>query len=385
MTWVIIFWLGFYLLLYHIAIYPLILWILNRFNKLDNKATIIEQERLPTVTVLCPAYNEELHIEEKILSFLALDYPVDKIKMIVISDDSTDNTNSIVQKYTDRNVHLVVQKPRGGKQRAHNLVEPSIDTDLVLSTDANSIFAPDALKQLVLVMQSDPQIGMAAGELKLEKKGSQESGEGLYWKYESMLKKLDTAFSSIICANGSLYIIRRSLFGQVRPGTVDDFERTLHVLSNNYRAVYVPQAIVTEDVTEKAIEEISRKVRIITREWIAFKKYAGLLNPFEYGRISFILFSHKVIRWLFFLFLLFMLIGSALAGTPFYQWLFLLQILFYVIGTLELVLQRDNKHIPGAGLIAYVTAMGWSSFLAFIRFVFNKNTGIWNPVRTPQK
>lgn len=380
----LVFWLGFSLLGYHLFGYPILMWLLTRLFPRKRAETLEKPEPLPSVAVICAAYNEEAHIEAKIRSFLALDYPKDKIHLYVISDSSTDNTNQIVKCYLDYNVSLIIQSPRGGKQRAHNLIEPLLRTDYVLSTDANSIFEPDAVRRLVEVIHSDPAIGMASGELKLVSKDGKDSGEGLYWRYECMLKKLDSDFSSIICANGSLYIIRRNLFGQVNPGTVDDFERTLHVLSKRFRAVYVPGALVREEVTERAVEEVSRKVRIITREWIALKKYALLLNPFRFSNISFVLFSHKLIRWLFFLFLLMMLISSALINTPFYQWLFLLQAIFYFIGLIELILQKQNSHLPGAGLIAYVTAMGWSSLIAFVRFAFNINTGIWNPVRRPR-
>jgi cellulose synthase/poly-beta-1,6-N-acetylglucosamine synthase-like glycosyltransferase len=376
----LIFWLGFALLFFHLLGYPAIVWIINRLSKKSINNSGNKLESLPTVTVICAAYNEETSIESKIESFLNLDYPTEKIKMIVISDDSTDGTNSIVNKYSDKNVELVVQCPRGGKQRAHNLIEPKIDSELILSTDATTLFRKDTLLRMIEVMQSDPGIGMVSGELR--KKGTgKDSGESLYWKYEFLLRSLDSDFISIICATGALYLIRRDLFCQINPDTTDDFERTLHVLASGFKAVYAPRAIAYEETTEKAIEEIGRKVRIISREWKALQKYSCLLNPFRFGRISFVLFSHKLIRWLAFVFLLMMFASSLFIRSSFYQLVFILQLIFYAIGVLELVLQSMKKHIPSTGLIAYVTAMGWSSMLAFFRFVFNMQSGIWNPVR----
>jgi len=382
MIYVVLFWVSFSLIVYHLFLYAPFLLLINLFKK-RNSYSIgkIETANLPTITVLCPAFNEEADIEDKIKSFLDLDYPAGKIEMIVISDDSTDGTNDIVKCYTDRNVSLIIQKPRGGKQRAHNLVQPNITSDFILSTDANSIFQPDAVTKLVEAIVSNPNIGIVSGELKLIKAGNADSGEGLYWKYETFLKKMDSAFCSLIGSNGSIYLIRRELFGQIHPKCVDDFERTLIVLSKGYKAVYVPEAIVKEEVTEHAHEEIKRKVRIITREWVALKNNAVLLNPFKFCRISFILISHKLIRWLFFLFMLIMLISCAMISAPFYQWMLKLQILFYLIGILELIAQKTGKHIPAAGLIAYFTAMGWASLIGFIKFVFSINTGVWNPVR----
>ena len=377
----IIFWLGCFLLLYHIVMYPAILWIVNSLRKRSVSAEFYLPEDLPSITVICPAFNEEKHIEAKIKSFLALDYPADKIKMIVISDDSTDGTNEIVRHYTDRNVELVIQTPRGGKQRAHNLVEPSINTDFVLSTDANSLFAANAVKELLKVMLSDTRTGIVSGELKLIKKGDRDSGEGLYWKYECFVKKMDSSFASIIGSNGSIYLIRRELFGQIDPSAIDDFERTLHVLSNGFRAVYTPLAVVTEEVTQQAREEISRKIRIITREWFSLGRYTHLLNPFSFGRISLILFSHKLLRWLFFLFLLMMLVSSAFISTPFYKVVFALQLVFYLIGIAGLAAQKYNKHVPVLSLVSYITAMGWASMVAFFYCLFKVNLQTWNPVR----
>jgi len=165
---VYLFWGSLTILSYHLFGYGFLLYLLNFFSKTQRGETHLED--YPTVTVLCPAYNEEKVIEKKIRSFLELNYPMNKIKMIVISDDSNDGTNEIVQKFSDRNVELVIQKPRRGKQSGHNLVEPEIDSEYVLSTDANSIFAPDAVKKLVKRMQSEPNIALVSGELKLIKR-----------------------------------------------------------------------------------------------------------------------------------------------------------------------------------------------------------------------
>jgi poly-beta-1,6-N-acetyl-D-glucosamine synthase len=378
----IIFWSGFLILLYHVFLYGIILWAWSKIRKQRiGPIQVADDDSLPSITVVCAAYNEEASIEEKIKSFLALDYPKDKIKMLIVSDDSSDNTNTIVSKYTEFNVDLVIQKPRGGKQKAHNLVQPFIYTDYILSTDANSIFAPDSVKLLVRKMKSDESIGIVSGELILIKKNEKDSGEGLYWKYECFLKQQDSNFASIVGSNGSIFLIRRELFTQIHPNSCDDFERTLFVLSKGVKAKYERKALVTEEVTEYAREEIKRKIRIITTEWYALKRNIGLLNPFKFGKISLVLFSHKIIRWLFFLFMLMMLVSSALIADRFYQWIFLLQLFIYWIGILELTLQKSGRHIPGMGIFAYITAMGWASMIAFFKFLFNADMGIWNPVR----
>lgn len=378
----VLFWVSWLIVAYHLFGYGLILYVINRFKKTESSVdTAIAS--YPTIIVLCAAFNEEKDIEAKILSFLALDYPKDRIKMIVISDDSTDKTNEIVSRYTtDSNVELIVQKPRRGKQSAHNMVLPQLDCDYVLSTDANSIFAPDAVMLLVKKMLSNPQLGLVSGELRLVKAGEKQSGEGLYWRYESFLKKMDSDFKSIIGANGSIFLIRRELFTEVDPQSVDDFERTLIVLKEGYLAAYEPLAIVTEEETEKASQEISRKIRIITQEWHAMQRNRSLLNPFRFPEISFILFSHKLIRWLLFAFVLTGFFSSAfLSFMLFYKLTFILQIVFYGLGLIGLALQHTGIHIPLTGIATYFVAMVYSSAVALKNYITNKNFGMWKPIR----
>lgn len=375
-----IFWISWLTLLYHLIGYGLLLKFMNIFRKSE---PVTAATHFPTIIVLCAAYNEEKVIERKINSFLSLNYPKDKIKMLIVSDDSTDATNEIVSKYTHLNVELVIQKPRRGKQSAHNLVLPALNCDYVLSTDANSIFEPDAVMHLVNRMLSNPKLGMVSGELKLVKKGDKQSGEGLYWRYESFLKRMDSKFKSIICANGSLFLIKRELFTEIDAKSADDFERTLIVLENGYIAAYEPASVVTEDETEKASEEISRKVRIITQEWFSLSRHTSILNPFRYPAISFLMFSHKLIRWMFFLFVL-MGYGSSivLLHHPFYLFAFCAQTVVYILGVIGLLTQKKAIHVPLTGFAAYIVAMIYSSCVAFKNYILNNsNFGLWKPIR----
>ena len=372
-----LFWLCILILFYHIFGYGLLLSFINLFKKQDNTAELTE---FPSITILCPAYNEESVIEEKIKSFLNLDYPKDKINMIVISDDSTDNTNRIVDKYTkDYNIQLVVQKPRKGKQSGHNLVEPSIITDYVLSTDANSIFHQKAVKELVKTMKSNDKIGMVSGELKLLKDNNKDSGEGYYWKYESWLKRLESKFYSIIGANGSIFLIKRKYFTQIHPASVDDFERALIILKKGLIVKYNPKAIVYEDVTQKATEEINRKIRIITQEWFAiFRQKAVFINT----SIAFLLFSHKIIRWLLPLFSICIIISNCfLLHSTFFIITLFIQLMIYILGILELILENKRKSIKPLKIFAYYTAMNYAAFMALIKFIKGKQYATWDTIR----
>jgi poly-beta-1,6-N-acetyl-D-glucosamine synthase len=378
---VYLFWFSLAVLAYHLVGYGLLLNFLNLFSNPQRGETHFED--YPTITVLCPAFNEEKVIEAKISSFLQLNYPADKIKMIVISDDSTDGTNEIVNKFSgDNNIELVVQKPRRGKQSGHNLVEPDIDTDYVLSTDANSIFAPDSVKKMVRRMQSEPDIALVSGELKLIKKNGTDSGEGLYWKYESWLKSLESEFYSIIGANGSIYLIKREYFQQINPASVDDFERTLQVIKNGKKAKYEPEAVVYEAVTEKPSEEISRKIRMITQQWFCLERNLFLLNFFANFKVFFLFISHKLIRWMLPLFSALILISTLFqADSVFFRLCLVIQVMGYLIGVIELVLEKKGSSIKIFKLPAYFAAMNYSAFIAFIKYLKREQFSTWKVER----
>lgn len=375
-----LFWINLFILLYHIFGYGTILKILSIFKTKEQIQEIILE--YPTITVLCPAYNEEKYIEAKIESFLKLDYPKDKIKMIVISDDSVDKTNEIVEAYNDENIRLVVQKPRKGKPSGHNLVEPSIDTDYVVSTDANSIFHKNAIKELVKTFISNPKIGMAIGQLKLVSNG-QDSGEGAYWKFENFLKKSESKIHSIICANGSLFMLKRELFTQIHPSSVDDFERTLITLENGFIARFNKNAIVTEDVTEKPTEEINRKIRIISREWFALFRHPKLLNPFMHITTSFFLVSHKIIRWLLPIWTISILVGNlyVINQHPFFLYFAILQICGYFAGFTEILLEKYKFSFRLFKLPAYFLLMNYSSSIALFKVFRGQQQSTWSTKR----
>ena len=367
---------------YHLFFYGLILKILTIFCKKENDNTTIVNG-YSTITVLCPAYNEEEKIEEKIKSFLNLDYPKDKIEMIVISDDSTDKTNEIVERYTkENNIQLVIQKPRQGKQAAQNLIEPSLKSEIIISTDASSIFYKNSIKYLIRNFQNK-KIGMVSGKMILIKDIEKESCESIYWKYETWLRKLESIFYSNIVASGCLFAIRRKLFTQIDIGSPDDFERALKVVEKGFIVFFEEKALIKEYVTEYNQDEIKRKIRMITQEWFVIRRYLRLLNPFRYPKIAFMLFSHKLIRWLLPVFSFLILFSNAfLLNNIFYMILFLFQIFGYFTGSMELILEKRGNSIKLFKLPAYFVAMNYSALVALFNFIRGKQFSTWNTVRT---
>ncbi|MBT6994847.1 MAG: glycosyltransferase family 2 protein, partial [Candidatus Cloacimonetes bacterium] len=323
--------------------------------------------------------NEEEYIEEKLQSFANLDYPKDKINLIIVSDNSDDDTNFIVQKYVDKfdNIRLVIQKTRKGKASALNLIEPKIDSEIVISTDASSILEKDAVKKMVRHFNDD-SIGLVTGKLKYVKKNNDKSGEGLYWKYETWIRKNESKVYSVIVASGCLFAIRRELYKQIHPSSPDDFERTLVTLENGYRAIIEPEAVVYEYLTVKTSDEISRKIRIISREWFALLRHKALLNFFKFPIISLFLISHKLIRWLL-PFISISIIGSAifLRSILFMNYFLCVTAILFGFGLLELLLEKNGKSIKLFKVPAYIIAMNYASSIAFMKFIFRKQQTIW--------
>jgi len=371
--------LGVFLFIYHLVLYPLILLILNMLKKNPSREYSLPQE-LPTITILCPAYNEEDCMEEKIKSYQNLNYDKDKLRMIVISDDSEDKTNEIVKKYEKKGyLELVVQKPRKGKQSGHNLVEPDIKSKYILSTDANSIFHPDAVIELVKIIENEEKTGLVSGKLELVVAEKHESGEAGYWSFDSFLKNSESKLKTIIGANGSIFIIRRHLFGQIHPASVDDFERVLITIKKGYNAKYNPKAIVYENSTERASQEIKRKIRIISQEWFAIKRQSVLLNICRHPIAAFFLISHKLIRWLIplyaFLFFIVSIISIKISILPIA--VVGLQIIIYATGLLGMYLQSKKIKVSLLRIPTYFTAMIYAGNVGFIKFLQKEQMAVW--------
>ena len=374
---IVIFWLTCFIIFYHIVLYGLILKLLNKSKKIKLPPIL---ESYPTATMICPAYNEEENIAGKIESFLKVDYPKDRINLIFVSDDSEDDTNRIVSDYEKRydNIKLVIQKPRAGKPSAQNLVEPTIKSEIVFLSDASSILKKDSLSKLIRHFQ-DSRVGLVASKLiYLEKERGTSSGEGLYWKYETWLRYLESEFHSISVSSGALFALRRQLFTQIHPASPDDFERTLIVMENGFRAHYETESIVSEFLEDRNSDEIKRKIRVVSREWFALFRHSKLLNPFIFPKESFILISHKLIRWLIPLFSVCILTSNLFLLNNFFYKIFMLShILLYVVGVLELHLSKEGKTVKFFKLPGYWVAMNYAAFVAFVKFLMGKQQNTW--------
>ncbi|HCF49925.1 MAG TPA: glycosyltransferase family 2 protein, partial [Syntrophomonas sp.] len=226
---IILFWLAAGLLVFHYFGYPLLMGLLSHLKK--NKP-FPESGELPPLTMIISVYNEEDVIRERLENCLTLDYPRDKLRILVVSDGSTDNTHSIVEQYSQHGIELVVVPGRVGKTGTLNQVIPELASEIIVFTDANSMLRPDALKTLVRHF-ADPKVGAVCGELQL----TGDAGvEGAYWRYEKAIKEFESKVSTLTVANGALYALRRSLHRPMNPQAANDFQHPLQVALQGYRS-----------------------------------------------------------------------------------------------------------------------------------------------------
>lgn len=343
-----VFWLSALALFYAYLGYPALLAVLRWIMPVEIKA---ENARPPSVSMLIAAYNEERVIAGKLENCLAIDYP--GLAVWVVSDGSTDKTNSIVSGYAGKNaaVHLI-ELARSGKSAAINSAMPLVDSDIVVFSDANTFFDRDALVRLLGGFK-DPRVGFVCGRLIYNNPNDVASGhgEGLYWRYETALKRMESALGYVAGANGAIYAIRRELFEPLPKGAVnDDFTISMRIIERGWYGLYAPEAIAREDVALSMASEFRRHVRDSAGHYKVLLALYGLLNPLL-GMRSFIFISHRVFRWAAPPFILTLLLSNILMlGDPFYNAAFILQGAFYSAALLGLAC----KNAEGPGRIVLV-------------------------------
>ncbi len=288
-----IFWLLVGLVAYTYAGFPLLVFVRGTFFRRPYRRA----DHTPSVSLIVAAYNEEATIGRKLENILALDYPRDKLQVIVVSDGSTDRTNEIVRQYADRGI-LFLPLRRVGKAAALNAAVAEATGEILVFSDANSIYAPDAIRALVRPF-ADPHVGGVAGNQVYVTPGEvSPSGEGEreYWGFDRWLKFYESEAGNTISATGAIYAVRRHLFLPVPEGVTDDFVTSVRVIAQGYRLVFAPDAVAYEPVAKTEKVEFGRKVRVITRGLRGVWLVRELLDPFRYGFYAVQLFSHKVLR-----------------------------------------------------------------------------------------
>ncbi|MBL7870765.1 MAG: glycosyltransferase family 2 protein [Cyclobacteriaceae bacterium] len=335
----------------------------------------------PAVTLMIAAYNEERFIESKIKNSLGLDYPPEKLNVWIVADGSTDHTIEISKRFSE--VKTFYQSARMGKIHAVNRVMKLVETPIVIFSDANTTLNHDSIKNIVRHF-NDKKVGGVAGEKQItsnKEDNASGSGEGLYWKYESALKKMDSNLTTAIGAAGELFALRTELYHEPEPDTIiEDFVTSMKIVAKGYRFVYEPDACAIETASATIKDEWKRKVRISGGGIQAIMRLPELLNPFRYGLISWQYISHRVLRWTFApLALPIILITNILLynNSLFYQLCLVGQVLFYFVAIIGHLLREKKIGIKGFFIPYYFCMMNLSVFAGIARLLRKQQTVIW--------
>lgn len=372
-----------FVLIYSYIGYGVLLGILLKFKRRDIAHKQPATEDLPAVTLIVAAYNEAGFIEEKIWNTLSLDYPQEKLDIIFITDGSTDGTPDIVQKYG--RIRLMHESARKGKTAAINRAMQLITTPYVVFCDANTLLNSAAISNIIK-HYCDEQTGGVAGEKKVRVHG--ETGgaatEGIYWKYESTLKKLDAALYTVVGAAGELFSIRTHLFQPVESNVIlDDFMISLRINMKGYRIAYAPDAYALESPSASLLEEYKRKVRIGAGGFQSIVLLKSLLNIFTRPLLSFQYISHRVLRWtlcplaLPLLFFANVALVAMDAGS-WYTWLLYAQLGLYLLAAAGFILALSNIKFKPCYVPFYFVYMNIALYHGFFRYIRNRQSAVWD-------
>ena len=362
---------------YPLAGYPLLVALIARLRPQPVRRAAIT----PTVTILIPAYNEARVIARTIENKLEQDYPAELLQIIVVSDCSEDGTDDIVRQYADRGVQLLRRKVRQGKAAALNEAVTHARGEIVVFSDGNSVFARDAIRRMVENF-ADPRVGYVTGSLQLvQAEEGAVSGGGAYLRYENWLRRIESSAGSIIGVNGGCDAMRRELYFDVPADQITDFVLPLRVLQRRLRVIYDELVRATEAANDELGSEFRMRVRVALRALRGLWYMRAVLNPFAYPWTAFCILSHKILRYVTFLFLLVALLMSAiLAPTmPEFRVLLALQVVFYALAALgtssrlPAVLQRLTA-LPSYFFISNVAFA-----VAFARFLRGESLATWRP------
>lgn len=376
----ITFWIAVGAIAYTYAGYPLLLILIGKFRA----KPIARREFTPSVTVIIAAYNEERDLAGKLENTLALDYPKDKLEIIVTSDCSTDRTDEIVGSFASRGVRLHRQAERLGKTAAQNAAVEKASGEILLFSDATTHYRPDVLRMLAPSF-ADPSVGCATGTVIYahDADSSVSHGTRSYWSYEFLLKKHESAITSLIGVCGCMYAVRKSAYVPLYHEACSDFLVATMMVRQGLRAVYEPEAVCVEEPNAMAHKELGVRVRIITQTLADLWRNRDVLNPFVKGFYAVQLLSHKVMRYIVPLFLIAILMTSAFLAlhSAFFAVVFLAQVCFYLASAASTLLVRLGVNSRWLALPHYFVITNVACLIALFKLLRGERYIKWEPVR----
>ncbi len=384
----ILFWFSLFVIFYSYLGYGIVLYILIKIRRALGlgKKFIGNEDYEPEVTLFVAAYNEKEYLGRKVANSQSLNYPKEKITQLWVTDGSDDGTPELLMAYA--NVQILHQAERAGKIAAMNRGMKFVKTPIVIFSDGNTDLGQDAIQEIVRLFR-DPKVGCVSGEKRIYSKNSDSAagaGEGLYWKYESQLKKWDAELYSVVGAAGELFAIRTALWQEVEKDTLlDDFMISLRVAMSGYTIQYNPEAYAIETASANVKEELKRKIRISAGGIQSVVRLAPLLNVFKYGTLSFQYISHRVLRWTLTPALLLVIIPlnlvlamqEGLFEFGIYSLLFWGQVVFYAASLLGWFLENRQIRLKMLFIPYYFFIMNLSVYLGFVRYTKGNQSVNW--------
>ena len=394
----LIFFFSLFMVFYIYVGYPLSIAVLGGILRRNVNKAPAE----PRISILIAAYNEEKNIEATLQNKLDLHYPKEKLEIIVISDGSTDGTDEIVRRYEGEKVRLIRQEPRAGKTSALNMAVPEATGEVLVFSDANSLYAQDVLEKLIRNF-SDPHVGYVTGKMIYTNPDGAPIGDGCsaYMKYENYLRSRETKLGSVVGVDGGIDAVRKKLYQPMNADQLPDFVLPLKVVEQGFRVVYEPKAILKEPALKDSKDEYKMRVRVSLRSLWALWDMRTLLK-FRLGHTpshrstlppshhpivppSFLfacqLWSHKILRYMCFVFLISAYISNLGLWTqgPFYKLVFILQNTAYLGAALSPILEKRKIRSRLLYLLNYFTLLNLASAHAFLKFVLGQKTVMWTP------
>ncbi|MEJ7699122.1 MAG: glycosyltransferase family 2 protein [Pyrinomonadaceae bacterium] len=376
----IIFWSSVSVLFYVYIGYPLLVYAVSQlFPKRINKDAFD-----PRVSVIISAYNEERDIRVKLENTLSLQYPPEKLEIIVASDCSTDRTDEIVGEFTARGVKLYCQAERKGKTSAQNMAVEQATGEIILFSDATTLYEADVLLAM-LPNFADETIGCVAGKLIYVDESASSVGKGArsYWNYETFLKESESRACSLIGTSGCLYAVRKSAYQPMYPEACSDFLIATLVYKQGLRTIYEPQAVCTEETNQKSQKEMQMRVRVISQTFTDLWRNREMLNPLKNGFFAVELVSHKLLRYSVPIFLILVLLAAGIGTfySTFFLAVFVLQLVFYATALTAWFLEKMEIKIGVLAIPLYFVLTNLAALIGFYKFLRGERYARWEPIR----
>jgi cellulose synthase/poly-beta-1,6-N-acetylglucosamine synthase-like glycosyltransferase len=373
-----LFWASLGAIAYVYVGYPALLYLVSRvWSRRVAKAPVT-----PTVTMVIAAYNEEQAIAAKLDNTLALDYPPDRLDILVASDGSNDGTNRIVREYEGRHPGRVtlLDLPRAGKTAGQNRAAEVARGEILVFSDATTMYDSGAIRAMV-ANYADATVGSVGGDVRYVREGEEVTGKGrqLYWNYEASIRRWESSIFTVIGATGCIYSLRRDLYTPLDPAAISDFVQPAKALLKGFRSVVEDEATCYEVAESKQMgEELRRRARVVNRGLRGVGYMPEVLNPFAHPFLCFQIISHRLLRWgIPFLLIAALLSNAFLLDAPLYRLTFVLQLSFYGAALAALVLDRRRIRAPGLFVPLYFCLVNLAPLIAVWSLLKGEKKIVW--------